>query len=162
MPDSQPNNLLDQLPAIHLPAPISFWPPAIGWWLLAGLLLVLCVLVVRYLQKRKRKNQYRKIALKELARHWQTYQKTRHPANYLLAVNRLLKQFVMQQYPDNNLHTLSGAQWLKALAELSPQSGVNPDTAAALLGIYAQRDEQSNEDIYTLHPLFVRWFKSLR
>ncbi|MEC7549612.1 MAG: DUF4381 domain-containing protein, partial [Pseudomonadota bacterium] len=32
--------LLAQLADIHLPAEISFWPPAFGWWILALLLLV--------------------------------------------------------------------------------------------------------------------------
>ena len=32
--------LLAQLADIHLPAEISFWPPAFGWWILALLLLI--------------------------------------------------------------------------------------------------------------------------
>ena len=28
---------------IHLPEPVSWWPPAPGWWLLAGLLILLAV-----------------------------------------------------------------------------------------------------------------------
>ena len=65
---------LAQLKDIHLPDPISFWPPAIGWWLLALLLLsglfTLCYFMLRYLSK----HRYRRRAIKELKRIYQAYQ----------------------------------------------------------------------------------------
>ena len=39
---------------IHLPGPVSWWPPAPGWWLLAGLLLALAVLIVWWRRRRRR------------------------------------------------------------------------------------------------------------
>ena len=37
---------LSQLPLrdIHLPGPIGWWPPAVGWWLVAALVLAGCAL----------------------------------------------------------------------------------------------------------------------
>ena len=32
-------NPLVNLKDIHLPSPVSFWPPAPGWWILAVLLI---------------------------------------------------------------------------------------------------------------------------
>ncbi|MBL1432945.1 MAG: DUF4381 domain-containing protein [Gammaproteobacteria bacterium] len=162
LPSSSPGNPLDQLPPIHFPEAISLWPPAIGWWLLAGLLIVSTGLIVRFFLQRKRRNFVRKTALKELTRYWQVYQQNNQSAEYLTAVNRLLKQFVVQQYPNKNLHTLSGEQWINGLAELSPQSGLNSDSAVALLSIYARHVEQSNQDVNALYPLLVQWFNGLR
>jgi hypothetical protein len=168
MPENQSANPLDQLPPLHMPEPISFWPPAIGWWLLALFIIVLSVLVVRFFLKKKRKNQLRKVALLELNQYWSSYQSNHDTQSYLLALNRLLKKFVMQQYPNKNLHTLSGEQWISGLAELSPQSGINRDSAAILLSIYSKQLEKSEQLdkakqlANALHPLLLKWFKGLR
>ncbi|NOX27554.1 MAG: DUF4381 domain-containing protein [Gammaproteobacteria bacterium] len=168
MPENQSANPLDQLPPLHMPEPISLWPPAIGWWLLALFIIVLSVLVVRFFLKKKRKNQLRKAALLELSQYWSSYQSDHDTQSYLLAVNRLLKKFVMQQYPNKSLHTLSGEQWISGLAELSPQSGINRDSAAILLSIYSKQLEKSEQldkatqQVNALHPLLLKWFKGLR
>ncbi len=162
MPDKLSDSLLNQLPPLHWPEPVSFWPPAIGWWLSAVTVLGLLLLTLHYFIKRKRRNKLRNAALRELNVLWQTYQKENNAAEYLTAVNRLLKQFVMQQYPEKHLHTLTGAKWLNALNELSPQSGVNSDTASVLLSIYAKHADYSVNDARALHPLLVQWFKGLR
>ena len=31
---------------IHVPDPVGWWPPAIGWWLLAGIVALMVVLAV--------------------------------------------------------------------------------------------------------------------
>lgn len=162
MPENEINNPLDQLPPLQMPEAISFWPPAIGWWILAILVVVLCVVAVRYFLKRKRQNRLRKAALVDLQTIYRDYQQDRNSAKYLISVNRLLKQFVMQQYPAKQLHVLSGEQWLNGLAELSPQSNINADTASALLGIYGKHSEQDLDQVSALYPLLQQWFKGLR
>lgn len=156
-----PENPLDQLPPIHLPEPISFWPPAIGWWLLATVLILLGFFIVRVLMQYRAKNRLRKAALAKLNIHWQVYQKNNNAEEYVLAINRLLKQFVMQQYPHKNLQALSGEQWLASLQELSPQSGFNQDNASFLLSIYQKQPVYHESDVSQLHPRLVQWFKGL-
>ncbi len=48
-----PVDPLAELRDIHLPAPVSFWPPAPGWWIVAGL-VVLALLGLAYLEWRRR------------------------------------------------------------------------------------------------------------
>lgn len=162
MPENQASQLLDQLPPLHLPEPISFWPPAVGWWLLLFLLLVLLSFFVHYAIKYKRRNRLRKAALRQLDKIWQCYRKDGRADNYLVAVNRLLKQFVMQQYPDKSLHTLSGRVWLNGLQELSPRSNMSADSASVLLTVYARHADYSEQDVQALQPLLRQWFKALR
>lgn len=53
---------LAQLRDIHLPEPISWWPLAPGWWLLAALILGVLFFSIRWLIKYRAKNCYRKEA----------------------------------------------------------------------------------------------------
>ena len=49
-------NVLDQLKDVHLPPPPSWWPPALGYWVVAGALCVavLAVIAYRIITKRRR------------------------------------------------------------------------------------------------------------
>jgi hypothetical protein len=49
----------------HLPSPVSWWPPAPGWWALAVLVLLALAAAI-YLWKRWRRPTVRKLALAEL------------------------------------------------------------------------------------------------
>jgi len=46
---------------IHLPAPLSWWPPAPGWWLLLTLLVAIALLG-GYLLHRYRRNALQRAA----------------------------------------------------------------------------------------------------
>ena len=50
---------------IHLPEPVGWWPPAIGWWLLPVCVLGLIVLLIWLIRRRMRITPA-KLALREL------------------------------------------------------------------------------------------------
>ena len=50
-PQAQAPNPLDQLRDIHLPEPISWWPPAPGWWILAVASCALLAWILKYLHQ---------------------------------------------------------------------------------------------------------------
>ena len=55
---------LSALRDIHLPEAVAFWPPAPGWWVVAGaLLLALCL---GWAWWRRRRRSVRRLALREL------------------------------------------------------------------------------------------------
>ena len=59
-------NPQDPLAALHPlrePLPIGWWPPAPGWWLLAGLALAALLLLAWHALRRYRANAYRRQAL---------------------------------------------------------------------------------------------------
>ena len=60
------NDPLADLKDIHLPAPVSWWPPAPGWWILLGLLIAIIVGTIWFIAYRKKYGAWRKAALKEL------------------------------------------------------------------------------------------------
>src|SRR5690606_7958549 len=53
--EESPVNPLDQLEPLIAPAPINWWPPAPGWWLLALLLPVVLWGAFKLLQRLPRK-----------------------------------------------------------------------------------------------------------
>lgn len=61
-----PSSPLNQLRDIHPPADIGWWPLAISWWVLLTLLVTLIVVSLLIFIKHRRKNAWRRSALKEL------------------------------------------------------------------------------------------------
>ncbi|MFB0988929.1 MAG: DUF4381 domain-containing protein, partial [Gammaproteobacteria bacterium] len=65
--------LLAQLADIHLPEPVSYWPPAIGWWILAAIVLFMLVILFRKLTSRAHQQKICRYALAELQRCYDSY-----------------------------------------------------------------------------------------
>ena len=55
---------LAQLRDIHQPGMIETWPPAPGWWILAGLALLALIALVTWLFLHWRRNRYRRVLLR--------------------------------------------------------------------------------------------------
>ena len=58
--------LLAQLADIHLPAEVSFWPPAPGWWILTALLFIAAGIAARKLYEKAEQRKACQYALTEL------------------------------------------------------------------------------------------------
>ncbi len=108
---------MDALPLrdLHLPAPIGWWPPAIGWWLVLGVLLVLVAggLLWRRWQRRPRPMQR---ALAELAALEADVGRDR--AHKLQALSVLMRRVALTLDPREQVAGRAGADWLRWLDEL--------------------------------------------
>ena len=94
---------------IHLPAPIGWWPPAPGWWILAGLLLLIPIFIWGFSRFRQRRKMQR-LALQQLEK------LTDLPETELLtAISRLLRQAAISHFPQQDCAGLSGQSWLEFL-----------------------------------------------
>ena len=126
-------NPLDQLEPLIAPAPIDWWPPAPGWWLLAVLVPLLLWGLTRLLQRLKRRRKasvsdnaldpLRLAALAELEQLAKPYDGA--PAGpWLQQLNGLLKRLCRQHYPQSHSHTLSSRGWLAFLHSRCPAAGL--------------------------------------
>lgn len=127
-------NPLDQLEPLISPAPVAWWPPAPGWWVLAALIpIVLWVLWLtrQHWQPRRASKKtkeapldpLRQAALEELARLPRPYDGA--PAGpWLQALNGLLKRLSRARWPESHSHTLSGRAWLAFLDNRCPAAGL--------------------------------------
>jgi hypothetical protein len=102
---------LAQLRDIHLPAPVNWWPPAPGWWVLALLVVVLVGLGTYILILSLRKKRYRKAALKELA----LLKKNSAPRTALEQLAALLRRVAIQSFGRKEVVGLTGRKWLDFL-----------------------------------------------
>ena len=93
----------DQMHDIVVPDPVSWWPLAPGWWVVALALAIALIWwgVQRY--HRWKNNAYRRAALKELE-------------NVASAdIPALVKRVCLSSYPREQVATLSGEAWLEFL-----------------------------------------------
>ncbi|PLX81673.1 MAG: DUF4381 domain-containing protein [Desulfuromonas sp.] len=105
-----------QLPLrdIHLPEPISWWPPAPGWWLLAGL-FALAALALRMWLVRRRQLAWRRTALAELERLGRAYAEHGDGRRLATEVSVLLRRACLCRAPRAEAAALTGVAWLDYL-----------------------------------------------
>ena len=100
------NPSLENLRPLHDPAPVSWWPPALGWWLLLLLFIVL-IFALGYWWKRKAMQRAALAELIALERNASD--------NFPAEINRLLKRYALKCFPAEDSAALSGKKWLEFL-----------------------------------------------
>jgi len=107
-----------QLPLrdIHLPGPITWWPPAPGWWLMLALfcgLILAIFLLRRWLIKRRK--EPKRIARRELKKLQTEYQQHQNPQILVEKISILLRRLYLSCYPRAEVASLTGESWLQFL-----------------------------------------------
>ncbi len=160
-------NPIDQLQPLIEPAPVPWWPPAPGWWLLAALLPLLgwglWQLLRRWRPRPPRArlendlDPLRQAALDELARLSKPYDAA--PAGpWLQQLNALLKRLCRERYPDSGSHVLSSRAWLAFLDNRCPAAGL---TRWMILveGSYKPQCTLSDKAIAELDQAIAVWIR---
>ncbi len=109
-----PPDPLAQLREVHLPPPVAFWPPAPGWWILAGLGLLLGGLLLRSAWRWWKRGAPRRAALAELKA---LSTQNLSAQEQLQATSQLLRRLARLQ--GAGAEALSGAAWLQYLDQQS-------------------------------------------
>ena len=104
-----------QLPLrdIHLPDPVNWWPPAIGWWCLLVLIILLVIAGIKLFQYRS-KIKYSSVNMVK-----QSLQSIRNEyiqngdTQYLIReVSSLMRQLCISIFPRQETASLVGDDWL--------------------------------------------------
>ena len=114
---------LQQLKDVHFPADPSFWPLALGWWILGllivGLLVYGFIVGYQYYQAR-RPIRYARRQLAQLF--LQVQSEDLSTSEFVTASNALLKRLYVHALGRHHYAQLAGPLWL---AELDQQSNSN-------------------------------------
>ena len=158
-------DLLNQLADIHLPEPVSFWPPAPGWWVLAVLLLVAGVLALRWYARERARREIVGYALAELERCYQRYAASddveaspdERKLRYVNEVNSVLRRVALVHFPGANVASLAGREWVDFIRENGDSSKLDDELAVALsYGRFQTRCDVNTEALYDLGQTWIR------
>lgn len=116
------SNPLQSLRDIHLPDAISAWPPAPGWYLLIGAILLALSVVLIYFLKKYHRNTIKRLALKELSQLRVARQEGKEAELVLPHISYLLRQVAIYYFPEKNIAGLTGDAWLDFLNQTGTSS----------------------------------------
>jgi len=115
---------LEALRDIHLPEPVSFWPPAPGWWLLAAVVMaaVVAVLLVRR-SRHRRPMPWNEAAARELAAIEASFAEHGDALELATALSALLRRAALARYPAEEVAALHGDEWYALLCRHASADG---------------------------------------
>ncbi|MDE0308748.1 MAG: DUF4381 domain-containing protein [Acidiferrobacterales bacterium] len=102
-------SLLDQLRDVIPPPDPGLWPPAIGWWVLA-ILLILLPFGIRYLLSLIRENRARQHIARDISQ-----AVALKPDQAAIRLSILMRRVAMSKFPNASVAGLTGEQWLEFL-----------------------------------------------
>jgi hypothetical protein len=119
-----------QLADIILPNAISHWPPALGWWLLLGILLLIIIIAI-YLLNRKPNSMPTRRELKSQAmlellsikKQYDTYDATDNKSIHqtVKQLSIFLRRYALSLNSRENVASLSDQHWLTLLDNMFNQ-----------------------------------------
>lgn len=125
---------------IHLPEPISWWPPAPGWWLLLAVLLIVAISLMLWWRSWHNKRVLRQLQ-QQMEQLKQSHQDTHDAAATIKQLSVLLRRACISYFPRQNIASLTGEQWLAFLDDASGQA-FNTDTGRLLINAPYQANAQ--------------------
>jgi len=141
---------------IHLPDPVSWWPPAPGWWLLLALLVAIALLS-GFLHHRYRRNALQRAARQALHRIGEDYRQSGDTRLLVQQLSILLRRVGLSRYPRQQVAGLTGCTWLSLLDRTLP--GEEFQQGAGRVLIEAPYSLDSRVDGPALLRLCERWLR---
>lgn len=143
---------------IHLPDPVSWWPPAPGWWMLVTLLVAIALLS-GFLHHRYRRNALQRAAQQALHKIGEDYRQSGDALLLAQQLSILLRRVSLSCYPRQQVAGLTGRAWLSLLDRTLP--GDEFQQGAGRVLIDAPYSLDSRVDGAALLRLCERWLRQL-
>ncbi|MFT7414177.1 MAG: hypothetical protein ACI9FO_000835 [Methylophagaceae bacterium] len=141
---------------IHLPEAISWWPPALGWWILL-VLIPLVIFGVWYLYKRLTRN-----TVVKSAKHLLITIKDDQSSDDLQKIQQLstwLRRVTMSGTPEQHNAGLTGKAWLVYLDNGVEGSPFSDGIGQCLADVQFRQSVPDDLDINALITLCEMWLR---
>lgn len=151
---------VSQLPLrdIHLPGPVSWWPPAPGWWLLVALLLAAAAVGVM-LHYRAR---HRRAALAAVAQVSAALEQGAEPVGCLQQLSTIMRRYAITLAEKRaEVAGLTGERWLRYLDSRSERAAFTTDSGRLLASApYARPASVPRQAAADLAVLCAAWIQA--
>lgn len=146
---------------IHLPDPVSWWPPAPGWWLLAVLMLLL-IAGLYWLLKKIRQPVLKKSAREEIRYIIDAYQQHQQKLLLIQQLSMAIRRIAMSYVSRQQMAGLTGAHWYHKLnAEIGGQPLGQQAIELLLEMPYQKTPDISDEQVELLIDEVQGWVSGL-
>ena len=150
---------LHELRDVYMPDPISWWPPAFGWWMIFFALVILVSLIL-WVKAHRQRTRPRRLALAQLEQVKQQYAVHADDQWALIEVSGLLRRYALTMFPRSHVAGLSGQSWLKFLDHTGGTNQFSEGPGQALrVGPYQAHGGLSAADLL---PLVERWIQQAK
>ena len=149
---------------IHLPNPVSWWPLALGWWLVVALAIIVSAVTILTI-RRYRQRSYRRLGLQQLATIEADMATQDDHRQLIQRLSQLLRHMAILHY-QQPCAGLEGQAWLTFLDQpfhkkASPNNHPFSEGAGQCLGCGPYQRDIPEIDTIALFGLCRRWIKEL-
>ena len=153
-------NPLVNLKDIHLPPPVSFWPPAPGWWILALLLISSLFIGGVWFYRQHKKRRPKTEALRILKDLQILYQNSQDEVVSLRNLSNLIRRTALTFFDIDAVASLQGSSWLEFLDKTGKTKEFSQGVGKVLGNEVFQ--QKVNPDMNALFPLVKKWISPSR
>jgi len=129
----------DTLRDIHLPDAVSWWPPAIGWWILVALIL-LALYFIPKLYRRFTFKPLNKVANLAFQQIINDFQKHNNATKLIQETSKLLRQICMSYMGRESSAQLTGDNWIASLNALTSEDYFSSDVSQLIISAPYQKN----------------------
>lgn len=148
-------NPLAELKPLHLPPEVSWWPPAIGWYLLLAVVIVMLVIA----WWRYRKYCAAKRLRQTITEQWLAIENEylANPSPEVLAtVNVFLKRVAVKYYPEEKPQLLTGNEWLIFLDKSGKTSDFSKGSGKLLANPYCRTELSDCHELFAVIRSYLK------